>query len=151
MTAEIDPEVRGELLPEAVRRYAGGASLRALAKEYGVSRSTLYRWLFTEMGGEEYRGLVTDCLVARIAEADEGLEDADSLLEVTKRRDIARFARMDFERRRPALYGPKQEVKHSGVMPSLTIVLAASEGGGRVLEGTPDASALPAPVEGAGG
>jgi hypothetical protein len=75
------------------------------------------RWFLSEIGDEEYRETVTDCLVARVADADEALEAAkasgDPVL-VSACRETCRFVRMDLERRRPGLYGPKQEVKHSG-------------------------------------
>jgi hypothetical protein len=47
-------------------------------------------------------------LVNRVADGDEKLEDAKDVLEIQRAREIVKFARMDFERRRPALYGVKQ-------------------------------------------
>ena len=117
-----------------------------MAAEFGVNRVTFYRWMLTEVG-DGHRELVTDCLVARIAAADEDLEGAKDKDEVTRAREVARFARMDFERRRPALYGVKQEVKHTGAT-VFRIEYAEMPAGGRVIEGTPVPPALPAPAEG---
>ena len=136
---------RDELLPVVVEAYAAGrTSLRKLAVEHGVDPATIYRWLLTAVGDERYRELVTDCLVARIAEADGDLDGAMSVLEVQKAREKARFARMDFERRRPALYGQKQEVTHQ-VAPVLHIHTTAPQE--KVVEGSRVPPALPAPGE----
>ena len=140
MAAEI---AKVEDLPEVVRRLVSGeATLRQLAEERGVAHTTLYRWLLSDLGDERYRELVTDALIARIADADVELAGAKSVLEVQRAREIARFARMDFERRRPALYGVKQEVKHT-VAPVLHIHTTAP-----AVDVTPVPSALPAPLEG---
>jgi hypothetical protein len=52
---------------------------------------------------------VTEVLVSRIADYDAKLEAALDKVEVAKYRELAKFARFDFERRRPLLYGQKQE------------------------------------------
>ncbi len=94
-------------LPEIVRRYANGESLTVLAKENKVSRQTIYNWIFSDIGGEEHQSLVTQCLINRIAESDEEMELAQSSLDIARARERMRFHRMDFERRRPKLYGPQ--------------------------------------------
>lgn len=100
---------------EIVARYLAGESMQVLARECGTYRKKLYRFMLAELGGEKYREVVTQCLVNRIADADAMLEAAEGPVEVAKAREIARYARMDFERRRPALYGAKQEVGGGGV------------------------------------
>ena len=100
-------------LPDLIRRYADGEQLQALAKEAGVHRVTLYRWMLGGLGDKHHADLVTDCLVARISEADAELEGAVDSCSVTRAHARARFARMDLERRRPNLYGAKQEVSVS--------------------------------------
>ncbi len=145
MVSKVNP-----IPPDLVKRFAAGESLRELGAERGVSRMKIYRWLLGELGEAEYREVVTDCLIARIAEADEKLEEAKDKVEVAKWREIARFYRMDYERRRPALYGVKQEVRHTGVQPSFTVVLLekpSAVGGGVVLEHSPGVPALPAVEE----
>ncbi len=92
-------------LPEIVRRYANGESLTQLAQENSVSRQTIYNWIFSDIGGEEHQQLVTKCLINRIAESDEEMEKASSSLDIARARERMRFHRMDFERRRPKLYG----------------------------------------------
>lgn len=99
-------------MPEIISRYLAGESLQVLAAECKKNRRTLYKWILAECGGEQYRELVTEALVARIADADEALEDAREKgdpVRVAACREACRFYRMDFERRRPALYGAKQD------------------------------------------
>lgn len=115
-----------ELLPPAspsissvVQRYLDGESIQVLAEECGRSPRTIYNWLLAECG-PEYESLITQGLVAKIADADMELLNARDPVQIARAREIARFARMDFERRRPKLYGPKQEI--SGEMSwSITI------------------------------
>lgn len=94
-------------LPEIVRRYLEGESIQVLAKECGKTRKTLYNWMLGALGDEHYRELVTQALVGRIAEADERMDLAKTTLAYSKAREMMRFSRMDFERRRPELYGAK--------------------------------------------
>jgi len=107
-------------LPEIVWRYAAGESVQLLAAEAGAHRSTLYRWMLAGIGDKHYHELVTHCLVQRVAEADEALRTAVDACDIARAREIARFARMDLERRRPHLYGPRQEIQHA-VVPALHI------------------------------
>ena len=117
-------------VPEIVERYLGvdgrpGVKLAQIAKEIGMSKRALYFWMLGGLGDEKYREVVTQCLIARIADADDALEGAGDQVEVAKCREIARFARMDFERRRPMLYGPKAVVAQVSV-PGMDLELAAS-------------------------
>lgn len=110
MKAGLPAEAR-EALPDIVKRYLAGESLQAVAPDFNVAARTLYRWLLSGMGEEHYKDLVTDCLTARIADADVALRLADDMCQIARAREEARFARMDFERRRPNLYGQQKEVK----------------------------------------
>lgn len=140
------PAVRPEL-PVMLKRYLEGESIQVLAAECRVTRRTIYNWLIGGLGDEAYRDTVTQALVARVADADEELEaakDSKDPVRVSAARETCRFARMDLERRRPGLYGPKQEVNHTGRGPGLTIVLldrptggAAAGDGGAVVDVTP--------------
>ena len=148
--SELIPAGVSEDVLEIVRRVRSGeTTFGKIARERGMYRMQLYRLMLGELG-EAYHELVTDLLVTRVAEADEDLDSAADKVEVAKRKAQASFARMDLERRRPALYGPKQEVKHSGGAPTLNIVLLdRPSDGGRVVEGTP-VPATPGPAGGAG-
>lgn len=97
------------ILPEIVTRYLNGESLQQLATESKVHARTLYRWMLSE-SGPDYDQLITDCLINRIADSDMQLESATDNCQIARAREQAKFSRMDFERRRPKLYGPKQEL-----------------------------------------
>lgn len=95
-----------------ISRYLSGESVQTLAAEAGKHRATIYRWMLAGLGDKDYHDVVTECLVTRIADADQRLETAADGCDIARAREMARFARMDFERRRPALYGQKQEITH---------------------------------------
>lgn len=96
-------------LPDIIQRYLNGESMQDIAKDSRTASRTLYRWMLTD-AGPEYDSIITNCLTNRIADADELLDNAQDSCQVARAREIAKFARMDFERRRPKLYGPKQEI-----------------------------------------
>ncbi len=98
-------------LPDIIRRYYNGESMQTLAKEAQTNRATLYRWMLSGIGDQDYEELITGCLINRIVESDEKLETAPDSCNIARAREMARFSRMDLERRRPHLYGPKTEVK----------------------------------------
>lgn len=106
-------------IPTIIQRYLNGESLQDLARESQVHARTLYRWILAETG-PEYDHIITECLTNRIADADLNLETATDTCQVARAREQARFARMDYERRRPKLYGPKQELE---VDNKLTIIV----------------------------
>lgn len=100
--AGIDPSAILQQLHE-------GKSLRDVAGTVGVSNVGLRAWLL-RCDEDAYRDTITMALATRVAEADERLEAADDPVSIARAREIARFSRMDFERRRPNLYGPRQHV-----------------------------------------
>ncbi len=110
----LAPEAKPEL-PAIIQRYLAGESMLSIAPDFGVASRTLYRWMLSGVGDQHYHELVTQALVDRVAEADEMLVKASDACQVARAREIARFARMDFERRRPHLYGPKQEIRSQNV------------------------------------
>lgn len=96
-------------LPDIIQRYLNGESIQELATYSRTHTRTLYRWMLTNCGAQ-YDSIITECLTNRIADADDLLANATDSCQIARAREIARFARMDFERRRPKLYGPKQEI-----------------------------------------
>ena len=98
-------------LPDIVRRYAAGESVQIMAHDAGVSRRTIYNWMLAGTGDAQYADLVTHALVRRVADADADLATAQEPVHIARARETAKFARMDLERRRPALYGQRgQEI-----------------------------------------
>lgn len=106
-----------EQIAQALQAYCDGATLKQIGQQYGVTRQAVYGWLLGELGGEQHSALVTRSLTARIAKGDETLDSADNALDLARGREQARNARLDLERRRAHLYGPKQEVAHTGPAP----------------------------------
>ena len=120
--AEKNP--RSYILPVAyemqpyIERYLCGESLRVLAREIGISheqvRRRMIKWSLTGKADKSYAELVTEMLVDRIAEADLQLEKALSMSDITRADKRCRYSRMDYERRRPHLYGQRAEITFSG-------------------------------------
>jgi len=96
-------------IPTIVQRYLDGATLIELAHENSKHHRTIYRWLLTE-NGDNHEALVTEALANRIADADLQIELSHDKCSVARARELAKFARMDFERRRPKLYGAQTQV-----------------------------------------
>ena len=102
--ATIDPKPLLEMI------YSG-KSLQDIASSIGVSKQAIHAWMLRE-SSEKYHEAITAALVARVAEADERLAAATDAVDVARAREQARFFRMDLERRRPALYGQRQQITH---------------------------------------
>ncbi|HEY9659785.1 MAG TPA: helix-turn-helix domain-containing protein [Allocoleopsis sp.] len=98
-------------LPEIIDRYLNNTSIQQIAADLRVHRVTIYRWMMNGHADNRYHDDVTNALIGRIAEADDALENAHDSCSIARAREMAKFARMDFERRRPKLYGPKQEIQ----------------------------------------
>lgn len=105
------PEHTPEAVKDALERYIAGESVQTIAATYKVDRGVIYDWMLADLGPTQYHQLVTRLLVSRVQKADVMLEEAETPHHIARAREMARFARMDLERRRPHLYGQKQEVK----------------------------------------
>lgn len=135
---------RRTLVQTMLVRYLQGETLYTMARELGVTRNVLYYALLGGADDEAHRDLITQALIARVALADEQLENAVGPAEVARAREMCRFYRMDLERRRPALYGHQARVEHTHLLEGLGERLR------RARERTIDVQtieALPAPEE----
>lgn len=99
-----------QLVQSVVSSYQLGESPQDIAARHGISTRSVYH-LMMAGAGPEYDGMITSMLVSRIAEADEMLRDAADPVQIARAREMARYARMDYERRRPALYGQRTQVE----------------------------------------
>lgn len=95
-------------IPELIQRYLNGEDIRVIAANSRVSRQSLYNWMHDEVTDAQYPRLVKQAIVNRIADADERLEQAETLIDLARAREQAKFARWDAERRLK-LFQPKQE------------------------------------------
>ena len=103
---------RDAALARALQAYAEGYTLQEIAEQYKVSKVAIRAWLLDEVP-EQYHKTQTAGLLQRIAEADDSIEEAKEtrdLIILACGREQAKFARMDLERRRPHLYGQRQEI-----------------------------------------
>lgn len=114
LTAPVIP------IPEIIYRYVQGESMQTLARECRVHRGTIYNWIFSGVADQQHEQLVTQAMINRIADADQEMDDSADALSITRAREHMRFTRMDFERRRPKLYGPKQEL---GIDNRITVIV----------------------------
>ncbi len=131
----VDSNQRNAMLAQAVTRYANGERLQDIADDLNCSREAIRVWMLDECP-DQYRSAQTQGLLAKVAMADEAIEDAVTardLVALAGARERARFSRMDLERRRSSLYGPKQEINVT-VQPILNIAVVQN----------PDAALLPA-------
>jgi hypothetical protein len=93
----------------ALARIKNGEGLRSIGKSLGLSQEGVRKWLLREVG-PEYHEMQTDGLLERVVHADKLLEAARDPVDIARAREMARFARMDLERRRPHLYGQRTHV-----------------------------------------
>lgn len=112
--ALLSYDERPEIVSQVIQRYIDGESVQDVCAELNVSRGTIYNWMLADAGPDQYKTLVRKALAAKIQRADEMLETAPDPLNMSRGREMAKFARQDMERRCPDIYGLKQEVKHTG-------------------------------------
>jgi len=122
----LPPERRQAVMVDILSRYANGDNLDMLADEHGVSRATIYLWLLGGTVDSTHAELVTAALTSRAMRADRALDEAKTAIDVARAREQARFARLDLERRRPAIYGQQSKLVHE-VGPQLAERLLASQ------------------------
>jgi hypothetical protein len=112
MDGALSQTQQGEAIndPQAVlQRIRKGEGLRSIGESLGMSHEGVRKWLFREVG-VEYHEIQTEGLIERVVYADKRLEEADDPVDIARAREMAKFARMDLERRRPGLYGQKTHV-----------------------------------------
>lgn len=106
--------IPAEAIPALLERYRAGDHLRDLAAEYGVSKQALQkrldRWCLSGKGDVSWHDAVTDYLTDRLCTAMEEQELSAHRVDVARTRDITNNWRWVNERRRPKLYGQKQEI-----------------------------------------
>lgn len=101
----IDPRVQQALALYSTGQYG----LRAVGRELGVSHEIVRRWMLDELG-PEYATLQRQALIARVAESDAMLEDAETMVDIARANAICRYSRWDAERRLPAMFGQQTKV-----------------------------------------
>ena len=112
--------------PHAIlERYLSEATTSGIAKDYGLTRHTLVRWLRTQLPHEWKQAQIVRALCRKDG-ADEGLEGAADALSLARARELLKSGQWDLERLDSANYGPKQEVTHT-IIPSFNVVLKGND------------------------
>jgi transposase-like protein len=109
--AQLATHDKHEIAAQVIQEYIAGRSVQDIAAQHGVDRGIIYDWMLADLGPEQYQQLITRALVARVRRADEQLETAEQPHHIARARETAKFARMDLERRRPQLYGQRQQIE----------------------------------------
>jgi hypothetical protein len=108
----LSTQPQGEAVRDAqavLERVQKGEGLRSIGQSLGLSHEGVRKWLLREVG-PEFVELQTEGLIERVVHADNLLEAAADPVDIARAREMARFARMDLERRRPHLYGQRTHV-----------------------------------------
>jgi transcriptional regulator with XRE-family HTH domain len=100
---------RQQIISQALQRFATGDKLSDIAQDVGVSKSTLYSWMLSDVPAE-YRSIQTAAITARLAETYELIETSFDPLELARARELRKASQWDAERRLPHLFGIKQEI-----------------------------------------
>jgi len=100
-------------LPVIAQRYRTGESLQSIGQSYGVTdeavRQRLEKWALSGHGDTDYHDLVTEFLTEQALQAKDGIVSATDMLGVARAREVTRFWTWVLERRRPKLFGQKQD------------------------------------------
>ena len=115
--------------PEAILDQYLATSTAQVAKQYGLSRKALVKWLRQTCPSEwkEAQVIKAEC---RKDVANEGLEDASLTpdpLSLARARELLKSGQWDLERLDSVNYGVKQEVTHKAETPVLSITILNSE------------------------
>lgn len=112
-----------------------GVGLRAIGAALGLTDMGVRKWLLREVPAE-FQELQTEGLIERVVEADRMLAEATDPVCIARAREIARFARMDLERRRPRLYGAKVELNGGDQPLRIEVVRFADDAAQQTLPAT---------------
>lgn len=102
-------------LPAIAARYRAGESLKRIGQSYGVTdeavRQRLEKWALAGQGDTNFSQMVTEYLVENAIQAKDRMVAATDVLGLARGREEVRYWLWMLERRRPKLYGPKQEIQ----------------------------------------
>ena len=100
----LTPQGKEELMRSVIARYLTGERVEDLAKEYGCSRWTLNQALVTH-AEEAWRDAQCARAVARLADAEDMLDNARDAFDLAKGREILKSAQWQLERVYRRIYG----------------------------------------------
>lgn len=152
-TPDEDPVKHGRIpaddLPAIAARYRAGESLKRIGQSYNVTdeavRQRLERWALAGHGDTSFSQMVTEYLVENAIQAKDRMVAATDVLGLARGREEVRYWLWMLERRRPKLYGPKQEIQEDR---NLTITIQQLTP--VQIAGTPTVVSSPLTLAGAG-
>ncbi len=104
---------RDATIAKAVELMVAGKTIRDIAAETNIPRTTIHGWLLAEVG-PDYRSIQEQGLIARVLLADEELDAARDHVAISRARERCKFYRWDLERRVKRLFSPSAELSGPG-------------------------------------
>jgi transposase len=120
--ANVEPET-------ILDRLYGGASVKEVAAEYGVSHAAMYAYLMRRCP-EQWLAISTGKSLERLENAEAGMDEADDALKVSKARESHRMGAWTLERVARAFFG---DTKNQAAV-TVNVVIDRS-GGETIIEG----------------
>ena len=111
---------------KVIRRYLEDHTTAQIAKDLGVHRSGLHQWLLRNCE-EQWREAQIARALSALEESKDNLRLAPDALSLGRAREELRSAQWELERLFSRLYGPKQEVTHTGTVTVTNALQAISE------------------------
>jgi len=102
----VPPELNPD---EVLQLYLNKPKTSQIAKEVGIRRPTLIRWL-REQRPEQWKLVQVIRALTKKEDGDEGIEDANDALMLARARELVKSAQWDLERLDSGNYGQKQEL-----------------------------------------
>lgn len=128
--AHLDPQ-------EVLKRYLDAPTSSWVARELGIRRSTLSKWLRDTVPAE-WKAVQVIRADMRKEDGDDGIYGARDALELARAREVLKSAQWDLERLDSANYGQKQELTITA-QPILNITITAPQQPNPVIDLQPDA------------
>jgi hypothetical protein len=129
---DLTPEKRQELADSILTRYEKEDSIADMAKEFGISPTSVYKLLLAERP-EDWKIIQGARTLHHLEQYKQAMKDAKDHLELGKAKELATRAGWELERLLAKVYGIKQETAHQQAAVHISIGIKR-EGGGVTLE-----------------
>lgn len=120
---------------EVLQRYLTEQTTSQIAASYGVKRKSLIAWL-RKVAPEEWKAVQLIRAHDRKEIGNEQLEEAIDALSLARARELVKSAQWELQSLDPD-YRPKQDVNHSGSVPSFTIQIVSNTPQEKIIEHDP--------------
>ena len=123
---ELDEVTRLHVAATVLEAYSNGQQVAEIAPQFGVSDVTIYALLLRDHQ-DTWKDVQTARALARLERSTAELDSAPDALSLARARETLRGAQWELERLLNRLYGPKQEVTHTGTVTVTHALQAISE------------------------